>query len=68
MDCSPPGSSVLGISQARMLERVAIFLLQVIFPTQGWDLCLLRWQAESLLLSYLGSPTPGLGAVYATGI
>ena len=25
MDCSPPGSSVHGISQARILERVAIF-------------------------------------------
>ena len=24
MDCSPPGSSVLGISQARILELVAI--------------------------------------------
>ena len=24
MDCSPPGSPVHGISQARMLERVAI--------------------------------------------
>ena len=24
MDCSPPGSSVPGISQARILERVAI--------------------------------------------
>ena len=24
MDCSPPGSSVHGISQARILERVAI--------------------------------------------
>ena len=24
MDCSPPGSSVLGILQARILERVAI--------------------------------------------
>ena len=24
MDCSPPGSSVLGISQARILEQVAI--------------------------------------------
>ena len=24
MDCSPPGSSVLGVSQARILERVAI--------------------------------------------
>jgi hypothetical protein len=26
MDCSPPGSSVLGISQARILEWVAIIL------------------------------------------
>ena len=25
MDCSPPGSSVHGISQAKILERVAIF-------------------------------------------
>ena len=25
MDCSPPGSSVCGISQARILEWVAIF-------------------------------------------
>ena len=24
MDCSPPGSSIHGISQARILERVAI--------------------------------------------
>ena len=24
MDCNPPGSSVLGISQARILERAAI--------------------------------------------
>ena len=28
MDCSPPGSSVHGISQARILERVA-------FPSSG---------------------------------
>ena len=25
MDCSPPGSSVHGISQARILERVSIY-------------------------------------------
>ena len=35
MDYSPPGSSVHGIFQARILEWVAIFLLQGIFLTQG---------------------------------
>ena len=34
MVCSPPGSSVPEISQARILEWVAIFLLQGVFPTQ----------------------------------
>ena len=34
MDCSLPGSSVYGVSQARILEWVAI-LLQKIFPSQG---------------------------------
>ena len=24
------------------------FLLQGIFPTQGWNLCLLHWQADAL--------------------
>ena len=36
------------------------FLLQGIFLTQGWNphlLSLLRWQAGSLLLRLLGSPT-----------
>ena len=32
MDCSPPGSSVLGIFQARVLEWVAIS-----FSTVGWE-------------------------------
>ena len=32
---SPPGSSVLGILQARILEWVGHFLLQGNFPTQG---------------------------------
>ena len=35
MDCSLPGSSLHGILQARVLEWVAIFLLQGIFLTQG---------------------------------
>ena len=35
MNCSLPGSSLHGILQARVLEWVAIFLLQEIFPTQG---------------------------------
>ena len=30
------------------------FLLQGIFPTQGLNLCLLRWQADSLPLGHLG--------------
>ena len=34
MDCTPPGSSVRGILQPRILEWVAIFLLQGIFLTQ----------------------------------
>ena len=32
------------------------FLPQRIFPTQGSNLCLLHWQADSLPLSYLRSP------------
>ena len=42
MDCSPPGSSVCGIFQARILEWVAIFSSRV-FPTQGLNSCLLHW-------------------------
>ena len=32
------------------------FLLSQIFPTQGSNLCLLLWQADSLPLSHLGDP------------
>ena len=56
MDCSPPGSSVHGVFQARILEWVAISLLQRIFPTQGSNphlLHLLHWQADSLPLHQL---------------
>ena len=36
MECSPLGSSVHGISLAKILEWVAIFLLQGIFLTKDW--------------------------------
>ena len=58
-DCSPPGSSVHGISQARRLEEGCHFLLQRIFLTQGLNpslFHLLHWQADSLSLC-LGSPS-----------
>ena len=52
----PPGSSVYEISQARILEWVAIHsLLQRIFPTQGSNPCLLHRQAVSLPLRHQGS-------------
>ena len=41
MDCSPPGSSVHGTSQARILERVAIFLLHTTI-----------WKSVKCLFSY----------------
>ena len=42
MDCNPPGSSVHGIFQAKILEWVAIFLLKGIFLTQELNLHLLH--------------------------
>ena len=56
MDCSPPGSFVHGILQARVLERVAISSSRGIFLTQGSNTCLLHWQADSLQLGHLGRP------------
>ena len=53
MDCGPSGSSVHSISQARILEWVAIFSLQGVFQTQGSNSALL---ADSLPLSHQGSP------------
>ena len=56
MDCSPPGSSVHGISQARILEWVIISSSKESSPAQGSNLYLLHWQADSLPLSHLESP------------
>ena len=60
MDCSPPGSSVHRIFQARILEWVAIFLLQWVFPTQGWNLrllCLLHCKQTLYPLRLQGNPS-----------
>ena len=54
-----PGSSVHGISQARILEWVAISSSRGIFLTQGSNLCLLCYcalQADSLLVSHQEGP------------
>ena len=64
MDCSPPGSSVYEIFQARNTGVGCHFLLQGIFPTQesteGLNLRLvhlLHCQVDSLSLSHQGSPS-----------
>ena len=48
MDCSLPGSSLHGILQARVLEWVAIFLLQGIFPNPGIEPRSPAFQADAL--------------------
>ena len=54
MDYSSPGSSVHRISQERILEWVAVFLLQGIFPTQGSNPGLLSFRQILCLLSHSG--------------
>ena len=52
---SSPGSSLHGISQTRILERVALFL----FRESSWprdQISLLHWKADSLPLSHQRSP------------
>ena len=57
INCRPPGSSVHGILQARILEWVTTPSPRGIFLTQGSNqslLLLLHWQAGSLALAPLG--------------
>ena len=59
MNFNPPGSSVHGISQARILEWVAISSSRGFSPRgdQSHISCIfVHWQADSLPLSHLGSP------------
>ena len=55
MDCSPPGSSVYGVLQARILEWVHS-LLQGLFPTQGLNPGLPHCRRILSRLSHQGSP------------
>ena len=48
MDCSPPGSTVHGISQARILEWVAVSFSEVSSQPRDRTHSLLHWQAASL--------------------
>ena len=57
VDRSPPGSSVHGILQARILEYA---LLQGIFPTQGSNLGPLHCRQILYCLSHQGSPPTAL--------
>ena len=56
MDYSPPGSSVRGILQARILEWVAISFSRGSSWSNPCLLGLLHWQAGSLPPSHQGSP------------
>ena len=59
MDCSPPGSFVHGILQARILEWVAISFCRGIFPTQELNLGLPHCRQILYQLSHQGSPGRG---------
>ena len=69
MDCSPPGSSVHGILQARVLQWVPMPSSRDL-PNPGIEptsLVSLNWQADSLPLSHLGSPALGNGSFFSAG-
>ena len=55
MDCSPPGFSVPGILQARVLEGVAVLYSRGVFLTQGSNLHLLHCRQILYHLSHEGS-------------
>ena len=58
MDCILPGSSVHGISQARILQWVVSSFRRYSQPRdRNCLLCLLHWQVDSLPLRHLGSPS-----------
>ena len=63
MDCSPPGFSVHGISQAKYWSGLP-FPTPAIFPTQGSNLHVPHWQMDSLPLSQQRSPIYWMGIDY----
>jgi len=64
MDRSPPGSSVHGILQARILEWVALTSSRGLNPSL---LHLLHWQAGSLPLVPPGKPLESIESIYKEG-
>ena len=71
MDCSLPGFSVHGISQARILEWVATPSSRGSIPTQWLNpslLCLLHWQVSSLPLSQMRTHLTFVKYVKSTNI
>ena len=64
MDCSPPGSAVLGIFLTSNTGVRCHFQPQGIFPTQGSNRSLLNWQADSLPPCHLRFPIPNKGTCY----
>ena len=54
MDCIPPGSSVHGISQARMMEWVAISLCNAVLYMQSVSREMLGWVKHKLKSRLLG--------------
>ena len=57
MDCSPPGSSVHGILQARILEWVAISFFRGSSQSRNWTQVSLHWRQILYHLSHQGSPS-----------
>ena len=57
VDCGPPGSSVHGVLQARILEWVATPFFQGVFPTQGLNPSLGHCRQILYCLSRQGSPS-----------
>ena len=71
MGYSPPGSSVHGVFQARILEWGCYFLLQGAFLTQGLNpclLCALHWQVDSLPQSPPGKPIWNISSVQFSSV
>ena len=70
MDCSPPGSSVHGILQVRILQWIAVPLSGGAFLTQGSNLGFLHYNKVSSLQSeplykLHSSPSPNLFLLYS---
>ena len=58
MDCRLPGSSVHGISQARMLEWIAISPSPGDPPNPGMEIASPAWQVDSFTTEPPGKPSP----------